>query len=180
MANWDKELYKKKLLGYTKQAVTDFLTGLDPEDEDEAGPFYAFAYDCNAVYGCVLLCMNNEQSFKRTLSNYQKSRFGAKYQSEEGIRGLRYNTGDWKYQGFDEIGLLEYEEMGEAFDKDFNQGRRQFMEMATEALLDFMETDEYKAIPKIENFLAFCIDHDEDLDEALDRLEKLRQARNAG
>lgn len=60
--------------------------------------FYAFAFDA------CLLCFNSEEHFARSLKKYQKDKdWGEKYKKPAGIRSLRYNTGDWKYQGFGDL-----------------------------------------------------------------------------
>lgn len=44
-----------------------------------------------------------------------------------------------------------------------------------ESLLDFTNTEIYKNIPKSKSFLAFCIDHDESFEEAMDRLNLVKE-----
>ncbi len=57
---------KNKLLEFTTKRVVKFLK------ENPKLKFYAFAFDCNAEYGEVNLCLNTESEFKQTLKNYQK------------------------------------------------------------------------------------------------------------
>jgi hypothetical protein len=55
--------------------------------------FYSFAIDAN------MLCLNSIQQFEITLAEYRNSS-PEYYSSDEDVRELRENTGDWKYQGF--------------------------------------------------------------------------------
>ena len=54
--------------------------------------FYAFAIDDG------LLCLNSLSEFEKTLKTYQNS--NAEYNEPDEIDELKYNTGDWEYQGF--------------------------------------------------------------------------------
>ena len=46
---------------------------------------------------------------------------------------------------------------------------KEIMDFCEDILLDFQKTDIFKKIPKTSDFIAFCIDHDEDVKEALER-----------
>ena len=43
------------------------------------------------------------------------------------------------------------------------------MNFCEDILRDFKKTDVFEKIPKTSDFIAFCIDHDEDVKEALER-----------
>jgi Domain of unknown function (DUF4303) len=58
--------------------------------------FYAFSIDAN------MLCLNSEERFRVALAEYQKE-YPEYYNSAEKIKDLKYNTGDWEYQGFAEL-----------------------------------------------------------------------------
>ncbi len=58
--------------------------------------FYAFAIDA------PLLCFNSVESFEKTLASY-KMKYPEYYDSEEDIQSLKFNTGDWEYQGFADL-----------------------------------------------------------------------------
>ncbi len=55
--------------------------------------FYAFTIDAN------LLCLNSEEEFAKTLSDY-RTRAPEYYSTSSDVESLRANTGDWAYQGF--------------------------------------------------------------------------------
>lgn len=165
----DDARLKKAIVEFAVQGVDRFL---------QAHPglvFYAFAFDCHAEYAVINLCLNTEEAFSSTLGEY-RIRQPDGYQSPEEVRDLRYNTGDWEYQCFDTLHVLSHEELDAAFKsmpEDDYQSWRHFvahlLAIFAEALRDFTQTEAYRGIPKAPGFIAFCIDHDEDVDAALDR-----------
>jgi hypothetical protein len=68
-------------------AIQDFAK----EHREET--FYAFSIDAS------LLCLNSIEKLEKTLKKYQ-TEYPASYQDSEEIDSLKYNTGDWDYQGF--------------------------------------------------------------------------------
>jgi len=163
-----------------KQTIVDFATqGIERFLQEHSGiEFYAFAFDCNAEYAEINLSLNTEASFKKTLEEY-KAKYPENYQSAEDIRELKYNTGDWGYQCFDTIYVLTDEELDaifQAMPEDDYQTWQAFVKrlllLFTEALKTFTETLAYQKIAKTSDFIAYCIDHDEDFDLALSRMEK--------
>ena len=172
----DKTEIKKQLLDFSINGVENFL------NEHSDLEFYSFAYDCNAEYGEVNLCFNTEKDFKKTLESYQTGNYADNYQTEEDIKNLKFNTGDWDYQCFDSINILTEEELeeilGEDPEKDDYKSWNEFIEslneLFCECLLDFSKTETFKKIPKTNNFIAFCTDHDEDFENAIERLEKVK------
>lgn len=58
--------------------------------------FYAFAIDDG------LLCFNSISEFDKTLKKYQLEYSG--YNKQDEINDLKYNIGDWAYQGFSNLG----------------------------------------------------------------------------
>lgn len=167
---------KIKLVNFTTKSVKKFLK------ENSKLTFYAFGYDCNAEYAEVNLCFNTEEAFEKTLKSYQKGEFAESYQSDEDIEDLKFNTGDWDYQCFDSIYLLSDKELTKIFNQlpednyvSWNQFLQELMEIFCEALLEFSQTDVYKSIPKTEDFRVICIDHDEDVSDAQERLESVKE-----
>ncbi|MEG7759807.1 DUF4303 domain-containing protein, partial [Listeria monocytogenes] len=77
--------------------------------------YYAFAFDCNAEYAEINLCVNTEKAFAETLARYQNGKYSENYQTEEEIQELKYNTGDWKYQCFDTFYVFSEEELTAIF-----------------------------------------------------------------
>lgn len=171
---FDRDKIKQQLLEFTIQAVEKFLKE-HPELE-----FYAFAYDCNAEYAEVNLCLNTQDQFKKTLHQYQSNEFSDHYQTIEQINTLKFNTGDWKYQCFDTIYILDDPQLNDIYGElpeDDGQSWHEFVEslmlLFSESLLEFTQTDTYKAIPKTQDFIAYAIDHDEDFNDAITRMFSL-------
>ena len=170
-----KEKVKKQIIDFAVQGVENFLK------ENPNLEFYAFAFDCNAEYAEVNLCLNTESDFQKTLKGYQKVEYLKYYQSEEGIKELKYNTGDWDYQCFETLYVFNDEELDkisqEMPDDDYETWNKfviELLELFTESLMDFTKTETFSKIPKTEDFIAYCIDHDEDVDTAIERLGKYK------
>ncbi|SHF95104.1 DUF4303 domain-containing protein [Flavobacterium defluvii] len=169
----DKQKLKQQLISFTIKGVKDFL------DNNLNLEFYAFAYDCNAEYAEVNLCFNTMEDFDKTLNHYQNGRFSENYKTDEAINDLRYNTGDWKYQCFDSIDILSEEELNKIYNdlpeddyKSWNIFVEELMELFCECLLEFRTSEVYHSIPKTKDFVSFCIDHDEDFEDAEERLKR--------
>jgi hypothetical protein len=167
-----KEKVKKQIVDFAIQGVGNFLK------ENPNLEFYAFAFDCNAEYAEVSLCLNTKLDFQKTLKDYQK-KYPESYQSEEDINELKFNTGDWEYQCFDTLEALTNEQLQEKFDElpdDNYESWKEFvnnlLELFTESLVEFTKTETFDKIPKSKDFIAFCIDHDEDFGEAMERVNK--------
>lgn len=175
----NKQEVKNTLLAFTIEGVEQFLA------ENPALEFYAFAYDCNAEYAQVSLCFNTETDFQETLKDYQSGEYAEYYQTEEDINDLRYNTGDWEFQCFDTINVLSDEELTAIFNEIYPEKKKvedytlwnefveSLMHLFCEVMIDFSQTDTYKKIPKTSNFISYCIDHDEDVETAFERFEKM-------
>ncbi len=175
----DKEKIKSELLNFTEIEVKKFL------EQNKEKEFYAFAYDCNAEYGEVNLCFNTEEDFSKTLQKYQSGEFSHHYQTKEDIFDLKYNTGDWDYQCFSTLWVINQEKLDvifeqfepDDFDKLFDNFIEEIMVICTEVLIEFSKTKIFELIPKTENFKFFCIDHDEDFESAENRLRKINNNR---
>ncbi|CAA9195916.1 hypothetical protein FLACOL7796_00877 [Flavobacterium collinsii] len=119
--------------------------------------------------------------FEETLHHYQNGSFSEKYNSDEGINDIKYNTGDWEYQCFETINVLSEEQLNQIFNnfpdddyKYWNQFKESLMELFCECLLEFENSDVFKSIPKSDSFLLLCMDHDDDLQLAQERLERVK------
>ncbi len=174
MQDIDFNKIEAELLTFTITEVSKFLL----EHKDKI--FYAFAFDCNAEYGQVNLCFNTEEDFANTLERYQKGEFGHLYQTDKEIEGLKFNTGDWEYQCFATIHVLTQDELAKIFNslpednyKSWKEFTDRLLVHFCKTLLDFRQTELFHKIPKSKNFKSFCIDHDEDIDEAELRLKQL-------
>ncbi len=169
----NKTELKNKLLEFTTNGVEKFL------NENTNLEFYAFAFDCNAEYAEVNLCLNTEKEFEKTLMNYQNGEFGHLYKNEEDILSLKFNTGDWSFQCFESTNVLTDEELTEIFEslpedgyKSWKEFREELMNVFCETLIEFEKTKTYKKILKTNDFISFCIDHDEDFEAAMVRMKK--------
>ena len=129
--------------------------------------FYALAFDCNAEYANFLVCMNTTDEFEKKLQWYQK-RY-ENYNQEENILELRYNPGDWEYTDISQVDLFSEEELAAKYQEDIEKQCEEIMNFCEDILRDFKKTDVFEKIPKTSDFIAFCIDHDEDVKEALER-----------
>jgi len=76
----------EKMAKFAERQINEFLNIHTSE------VFYAFAIDDG------LLCLNSLEEFKNTLKKYQEA--DERYRRDEEIEDLKYNTGDWGYQGF--------------------------------------------------------------------------------
>lgn len=81
----------ERMLDFALHAIADFASA----HADET--FYGFSIDA------ALLCLNSEEQFVKSLAGYRE-RWPDYYQSEQDVRSLKLNTGDWAYQGFAELG----------------------------------------------------------------------------
>lgn len=160
------ETRKKELLPLLEKAVETFL------DQHPDLRYYCFALDCNADYAEINLCLNTEEAFARTLQRYQSGPYAESYRDEEAVRSLRYNPGDWEYQCFATFYALEEKELEARYGEDDEALLAEMTAFNRDLLRRLMKTDAFRRIPKTEGFRALCIDHDEDVDDALDRAER--------
>lgn len=172
-------------------------------EENPSLEFYSVGFDCSSEYARILLCFNTEDAFQDTLKQYQK-KYGDSYKSEESVCRLRFNTGDWEYQGVSEYTIFSGEELLEMYKDDYKEmavGMKnidyQFiwnfcleemsqdehekictdmMDFNRQLMLNFCKTQCFKSIPKTENFQPICIDHDEDELDALKRTKQVLQS----
>ncbi|HEK0788833.1 DUF4303 domain-containing protein [Proteus sp. GOKU] len=162
---------KNDIVSFAITETEKFLT------EKSGEVFYAFAFDLNAAYGEVNLCFNSEEYFQKTLKYYQNQSDSCIYHSYEEIKNLKYNTGDWEYQCFSTIYPIDETCLEQLYHTSYEDGSyshvlTKIIHIFSECLTLFKQTDTYKKIPKTEDFIAFTIDHDEDVEDALMRIGK--------
>jgi len=153
------EKRKKEIL---KQIQDDINLFLKEHLEEK---YYCFAFDCNSEYAQILVCFNTEEDFTKTWEKYN-------YQTDEDYIEIRYNTGDWKYQGFAEYEVLTEDEMINLYGDDIDLNISEMMKFNYQLLELFCNTETFRAIPKTDDFKILCTDHDTDLVEALENTEK--------
>ncbi len=137
--------------------------------------FYSVGFDCNTEYAEILLCFNTEEAFQKTLKHYQNGKYGDLYQTEEQILDLRFNTGDWDYQGISIYTAFSEEELTEMYEDDYEKMQTEMMNFNYQLMQRFSQTACYKSIPKTDNFKPICIDHEEDVDYALAQTAQVMQ-----
>mgnify|MGYP000867196279 CR=1 FL=1 len=162
---------KNDIVSFAITETEKFLT------EKSGEVFYAFAFDLNAAYGEVNLCFNTEEYFQKILKYYQNQSDSHVYHSNEEIKSLKYNTGDWEYQCFSTIYPIDETYLEKLYHTSYKDGSyshvlTKIIHIFSESLTLFKQTETYKKIPKTEDFIAFTIDHDEDVEDALMRIGK--------
>jgi Domain of unknown function (DUF4303) len=124
------------------------------EHKDET--FYAFSIDAD------MLCLNSEEKFQKTLASY-KEKYPKSYNSQEKIDDLKYNTGDWGYQGFatltDETGFDK-----KAYDKHYYLSREKQKTskygLAMDKLIEVLvKRKAFDCLKKTDNFIANRVEH---------------------
>lgn len=177
----NREELKETLLSFTVDSVEGFLA------EHPNVEFYVFAYDCNAEYAEVNLSFNTEEHFEKTLKGYQSGDYAKYYQTQESIDDLRYSPGDWQFPCFETNYVLSDDDLTAIFNtiypgrervEDFTAWHdfvESLMVLFCEVMLDFTKTETYQKLPKTADFKVICIDHDEDLETALERFENIAQ-----
>lgn len=168
--------YSEALLKATIETMTDFLTNHPNKT------FYAFAFDCNAEYGQVILAMNSHDDFLKTSKEYiEKWNY-----KESDLKELKFSTGDWEYQGLNlDYSYWEscrsYENKIDAYvfahdttSEDADALVEKLLNMFAETLIRFEATEVFQSIPKDAGFVTFAVDHDESTEDALARMNKIR------
>ncbi|MBM9577416.1 DUF4303 domain-containing protein [Leptospira sp. 201903070] len=128
--------------------------------------FYAFAIDAS------LLCLNSLEAFEKSLKEYS-TKWPKQYDTEEKISKLKYNPGDWAYQGFvnfrdlnleDEEGYRRgpfdddlYEEHYGADDE--TQKTTEYAKAIGEILESLKNKDAFRSLKKIPDFKVMRVEH---------------------
>jgi len=176
-----------KLVDLTRFEVRRFLE--DKRDEK----FYGFGFACNAFYGEVLLYANTSDALRasaeRSRSDYPDlNRYAGKSLAEvEDV--LRWEMGDWKYDGFNALSeewadgweewQMSFQKLLEGLydgDEEEKAGalEQEFLEMCCRALIRLEKQPEFIALPKDANFRTVCDNHDEAESDGEARLSRIR------
>lgn len=151
-------------------------------------PFYGFSFDCNADYGEVLLALNSEAELAATAK-----RFPA-YSPQQVESRLRWNSGDWKYPGFNLDGDLgaQWEKawgsMQEKIqnaaldldDEECDEMSEIFLESVCRVLLRMEREGVFRCLKLEPHFKALVTDHDEPLEDSWERLDVVRKSMSTG
>lgn len=157
------EKRKGELLSLAEKALGAFL------DQHPGLRYYCFALDCNAEYAEINLCLNTEEAFSSFLKRYRESPYAGPSSTQADQIDLRYNPGNWDYQCFATFYALEEDELARRYGDDDETLLREMMAF-NQSLLDLLvRTDAFRRIPKTEDFRVLCIDHDEEVADALAR-----------
>ncbi|WP_239254449.1 DUF4303 domain-containing protein [Listeria ilorinensis] len=149
-----------QITAFAEQEIPKFL------EKHQGLVFYAFALDCNVAYGEVNLCLNTLADFEKSLASYKK-KWPDQYRTEEDIFALKYNTGDWEYQCFATTYFLQDEQLDEIYEQFSEEDWEYCLQICNESLPHITATAAFQAIPKEEGFICYCIDHEEDVAEAV-------------
>lgn len=160
------ELLQRKLqwlLNKLSDDTKDFL------EENPELTFYSVGLDCNSEYGTVMLCFNTEDEFQKSLAHYRQGKYADMYQTPEDILDLRFNTGDWEYQDVASYEVFSEQELQLMFGDDLESQIECMMDFNYQVLKAFTKSPIYQQIPKTKDFQPICIDHEDDVLEALER-----------
>lgn len=135
--------------------------------------FYSVGLDCNSEYGTMLLCFNTQEEFEKTLFKYQNGEWGDSYQTAEDILDLKFNTGDWEYQDVSSYEVFSSDELMAMFGDDIDSLIECMMDFNYRVLKAFVATKEFNLIPKTADFQPICLDHEDDVLEALERTKEV-------
>ncbi len=167
--------------------VTEYIRAFAAHHPDER--FYGLAFDCNADYCQVFVCLNTEEDLARQAAMYRKQTPNL-YADKTDVQiqdQLRWALGDWKYQACTTDGFNDAWEPVETalmnivpWDDEDNLSQEQFadsfMQTACRAMVRLEATSCFAPLSRTNNFATFVADHDELDEESWKRLELARQA----
>ena len=140
------------------QAVKNAVAAFAADHDDET--FNAFAIDAD------MLCLNSEQVVTSTLAEYQ-TRWPDCYSDPAEIEDLKYNTGDWIYQGFfdrdDTHGFdrdaynLHYAEAGSSADGTAPHSR--YAKAMNTLIARLKRSDVFACMEKSQDFRIVWVEH---------------------
>lgn len=161
-----EELLQRKLQWLIQQLSDDTKDFLE---ENPDLTFYSVGLDCNSEYGTVMLCFNTDEDFQKSLAHYAQGEYADMYETPEDILDLRFNTGDWEYQDVASYQVFSEQELSQMFEDDLDSQIECMMDFNYQALKAFTQSPSYQLIPKSKDFQPICIDHEDDVLEALER-----------
>lgn len=168
--NIKEELLERRLRWLVAELSDDTEEFLSAHPELK---FYSVGLDCNSEYGTMLLCFNTQEEFDKTLFKYQNGDFADSYQTAEEILDLKFNTGDWEYQDVASYQVFSSDELMAMFGDDIDSLIECMMDFNYKVLRAFVATEGFKIIPKTSDFQPICLDHEDDVLEALERTKEV-------
>jgi hypothetical protein len=170
-----------------RRASADAIAAFAAEHRDES--FYAFAFDCNADYGEVFLCLNTEADLAATVRAWlaaDPARVEREIESD-----LRWNVGDWKYHAFNinppcekgwEKAWSETEGLihdATLDDDDGDEIAERFLVSACRVMVAMEKDGVLDVLRRDPGFKTLVGDHDEPIEDSWARLLRVRNQRRA-
>ena len=123
--------------------------------ENSEQTFYAFAIDAG------MLCFNSNEGFAESLQRYQKDFEG--YEDPDKIESLKYNTGDWSFQGFYELSD-DFEELEDVYEEHYDmsddeQQTSEYQTLMTQLLEGLNDAQVFNALKTTDDFRTFLAGH---------------------
>lgn len=180
--DWDA--FEVQLLDSTVREIAAFAAA------NASATFYGFMFDCNSDYGQVLLCLNTDASLQKQAESYKTKHAGlyANETVDDIKQSLRWNAGDWEYQGFSsgsfEDDLSDFESavsdatMDEEEDEEtfMTPTQDRFMRSVCRVLIQLERINAFNCLARTADFQAFVADHDETDDDSWTRLRMARES----
>ncbi|NMM62444.1 DUF4303 domain-containing protein [Clostridium sp. P21] len=155
---------KKKIVEFAKIEVLNFLK------QNPGNTYKAFGFDVSGFYGTINLCLETEEhfdsAFEKAFKNYDNISSLAKklMNREDNALNSAYIPVEWSHADFasenyaenDYFGEGKYEILMEDEDWSFK-----LLNIFSQALIEFLDTEEYHLIPKARDFKVVCMDFDE-------------------
>lgn len=168
------------LFSITKKEIVRFAE----EHSDEQ--FYGFFFDCNSAYGEIFLCLNTEQDHAVQLEKYVV-KWPDQYADPNSTARteLRWNPGDWLYQGFesdafDKAWASKESEVVDLFassedDEAWHEVAELFMAMVGSVAIRLEDQGAFEPLGRASDFQVMWADHDELWEESLLRMSDVRK-----
>lgn len=168
--------------------VTEYVRDFATHHSEER--FYGLAFDCNADYCEVFICLNTEEDLSRQATACKKRSpdlYGT--MTDQQLEDhLRWALGDWKYQAWTTDGFNDAWEpietalmsaMQDEEDVDVEeQFADSFMQMACRAMVRLESSGSFDALQCTKDFATFVADHDELDEDSWKRLEAVRRGQS--
>ena len=141
---------QRKMFEYSVSAIAEFARTHKKET------FYAFSIDA------TMLCLNSEDAFKKTLKRYRADD-PKLYGLASEIDALRFNTGDWEYQGFTDLQESGGFDM-KAYDFHYNRSAEKrlqtpYAKAMNRLLTDLKNANAFAPLNRSEGFSTTVSDH---------------------